>query len=140
MNGGGFSVLELMVAVAILGIALAIATPNFTRSLRVAQADRAQSELQSDIRLAMSTARARGRAVRLVFNANGYVIMDATDSTTVRTRTFDDGLSFASSGDPLIFPWGQVQPASLSISCPTSGSTNSLTLSPSGRLATSGGQ
>lgn len=138
-HSGGFSVIELMVAIVILGIALAIATPNFSRSLRIAQADRAQSELQSDIRLAMSTARARGRAVRLVFNDSGYVLMDASDSTVVRTRAFSTGISIASSADPLIFPWGQVQPANLSITCPSSGDAHSLTLSPSGRLAPYGG-
>lgn len=128
-----------MVAIVILGIAIAVATPNFSRSLRIAQADRAQSELQSDIRLAMSTARARGRSVRLVFSTSGYVLMDAADSSVYRTRTFDAGVSFAASGNPLIFPWGQVEPANLSISCPASGDSHSLTLSPSGRLAPSGG-
>lgn len=115
-SDSGFSLTELAVAITILGIALAITVPSFNNSLRRARYDRAASELQSDLRLAISEAKATGRTLVLDFGASGYNVMDAADSNVVRTREYDGGLSFAATSDPLIFPWGLVQPAEVYIS------------------------
>jgi prepilin-type N-terminal cleavage/methylation domain-containing protein len=111
----GFSITELAVAITILGIALAVTVPSFNNSLRRARYDRAAGELQSDLRLAISEAKATGRTLILDFGADGYNVMDAADSSMIRTRSYDGGLSFAATGDPLIFPWGLVQPAEVAI-------------------------
>jgi len=112
----GFSLPELMVTIAILGIVLAVTVPRFTASLSRARYDRAAAELQSDLRLALSEAKASGRTMRLDFGAGGYVLMDAVDSNSVRTRDYNGGLNFAATADPLIFPWGLVQTAEVQIS------------------------
>jgi type II secretion system protein H len=115
----GFSLVEIMVALVIIGIAAAIVAPNFRRSLDRARFDRAAGELQSDLRLAMSTARATGRTVRVDFTADGYLIVDAADSTrVVRSRDFGGSIGLAASDDPLVFPWGLVQPTEVQISSP----------------------
>ncbi len=136
----GFSIIELMVAIAIMGIALAVAAPNFSRSLRTARAQRAQNDLASDLRLAMSTARASGRSVQLVFSANGYIIIDPGDSTVYRNRDFGTDVTFEATSDPLIFPWGQVQPANVSIGCVATQGSQNLSIAPTGRLTNNGGQ
>jgi len=114
----GFTLVEMMVGIAILGIALAIAVPNFNASLIRAQFDRAPAELESDLRLAISEAKARGRTIRLDFGNGGYTIMDAADSTTIAERDLGDHVNMAAAGDPLIFPWGLVQPTQVQISGP----------------------
>jgi len=111
----GFSLTEMSVAIVILGIALAVTVPSFNNSLRRARYDRAASELQSDLRLAISESKATGRTLILDFGASGYSVMDAADSNVVRSRDYAGGLSFAASGDPLIFPWGLVQPTEVAI-------------------------
>lgn len=112
----GYSLPELMVTITIIGIALAVTVPRFNSSLSRARYDRATGELQSDLRLAISEAKASGRTLRLDFNANGYTVMDAVDSTSIRSRDYGGGLVFAATADPLIFPWGLVQPAEVQIS------------------------
>lgn len=109
--------MEIMVTLTLLGIVFAIVAPNFRRSFDRARFDRAQSELQSDIRLAISTARARGRAVRFNFSPTGYSLADAADSTQIyRSRDYGEGFVLATDRNPLVFPWGQVQPVQIQVS------------------------
>lgn len=116
-HSSGFTMIEIAVVLALLGIVFAIVAPNFRRSFDRARFDRAQSELQSDIRLAISTARAKGRAVRFNFSATGYSLADAADSTQVyRSRDYGDGFMLATDRNPLVFPWGQVQPVQIQVS------------------------
>jgi prepilin-type N-terminal cleavage/methylation domain-containing protein len=128
----GYSLAELAVALVILGVALAVTIPPFQRSLNRAQLDRVPAELQSDLRLAISNAKATGRTVRLSFGSNGYEVMDAVDSTSIRKRDFQDGVYLASTGDPLIFPWGLVQPAEINVSGHNSSKT--FRILPTGRI------
>ena len=116
-NNKGFTLIEFAVAMVIIGIALAISVPNFRRSLDRARFDRAATELQSDLRLAISTAKATGRTVRFQFLDDGYKLTDAADSTRViRERDFDGTVALRATTDPLIFPWGMVQPTDIEIS------------------------
>lgn len=112
----GFSLTEMMIAITILGIALAVATPNFRSSLDRARFDRASSEIQSDIRLAVSTAKLNGRAVRFDFSATGYTLVDAADTTRVyRSRDYGSDFALVSDRNPVVFPWGQMQPAQVQV-------------------------
>ena len=115
-NRAGFSLVEMAVVLVVMGIALAVTVPSFNGSMRRARYDRAAGELQSDLRLAVSQSRASGRTLRLSFTTNSYSLQDATDSTLIRERDFGSDVSFAATGDPLIFPWGLVQPAEVVMS------------------------
>ena len=129
----GFTLVEMMVVISVLGIALAMAIPSFRGQMERARFDRAAAEMQSDLRLAISTAKATGRAVLIDFETNGYRLVDATDSTRVyRERTFDGGINLATSGDPLVFPWGMVQPADVNIA--SHSRTKDVQILPTGRL------
>lgn len=135
----GFTILELMVAIAVLGIALAVTVPNFRQSMGQAQIDRATSELQSDLRLALSTARSTGRAVLFDFDARGYRLVDSTDTTRVyQHRIFHQAVAVASTGDPLVFPWGMVQPTAVRFAMPGHG--RDLVILPTGRVEKDGEQ
>jgi type II secretion system protein H len=112
----GFTLVEMAVVLVVMGIALAVTVPSFRGSMRRARYDRAASELQSDLRLAVSQSRASGRTLRLSFTPNSYTVQDANDSTVIRERDFGSDVSFAATSDPLIFPWGLVQPAEVVMS------------------------
>lgn len=133
----GYSLPELAVSLVILGIALAVTIPPFQQSLRRAQLDRVPAELQSDLRLAISSAKASGRTVRLTFSENGYRVIDAIDSTSIRERDFHSTVYIATTGDPLIFPWGLVQPAEVSVS--GHDHTKNFRILPTGRIELDGG-
>lgn len=129
----GFTLVEIMVAIGILGIALAIAVPSFRGTMDRARVDRVESELQSDLRLALSHAKATGRAVRIQFDETGYRVVDATDSTRViRQRDYEAAIRVTASGNPLVFPWGMVQPADLNVS--HRAGSHTVMILPTGRI------
>lgn len=137
-NQRGFSLVEIMVTLSIMGIVLAIAVPGFRSSMTRAQFDRATTELQSDLRLAVSTAKSTGRAVLFDFRADGYRLVDATDTTRVyRSRELASGIRLNASGSPLVFPWGMVQPANISVTGPHD--DKDYQILPTGRLELAGG-
>lgn len=129
----GFTLVEMMVAIVIFGIAMAIAVPNFRGSLDRARADRVETELQSDLRLALSTAKATGRTMQIRFDQGGYRVVDAADTSRVyQARDYEGSIAVTATGNPLVFPWGMVQPADLNVAH-HAGYTDFLIL-PTGRI------
>ena len=131
-NARGFTMVELAVTLTILGVALALSIPPFQRSLARSRVDRVPAELQSDLRMAISNAKATGRTIRVVFDTDGYEVMDAADSTSITDRDFDGAAAIASTANPLIFPWGLVQPADVSIT--SAHYSKNLQILPTGRV------
>lgn len=138
MNGclnsrSGMTLVEVAVALIVLGIVLAAVGPNLTGSLHRTNVDRVPNELQSDIRMAMSAAKSQSRTLRIVFSPNGYVIRDSADSTrVVQSRSYGSDTHINVNGDPLVFPWGLIQQTTVTVS--GSGGTRNLTVLPTGRL------
>lgn len=63
---GGFTLIEIMVAIAILGVLVAIAAPSFTATIRRFRAEAVREELLASIQVARSEAIRTRRAVFMV--------------------------------------------------------------------------
>jgi type IV fimbrial biogenesis protein FimT len=70
----GFTVVELLVALTIIVILLAVGVPSFNTYLARKQLEGTFNELQTDMQFARSEAVARNRLVRLTFGTHCYVI------------------------------------------------------------------
>jgi prepilin-type N-terminal cleavage/methylation domain-containing protein len=76
----GFSLIELMIVIAILGIVLAIAAPNFNKYRQNTNLREAARDLASDISLYRQRAVAENIHYQIVFNqaANNYTVQRET--------------------------------------------------------------
>lgn len=85
----GFTLVELMVAIAVAAILLAIAVPNFSSALKANRVQSQTRELYSNLTYARSEAVSRGKMVTICHSSNGsscggtwsngWIICDDTD-------------------------------------------------------------
>jgi prepilin-type N-terminal cleavage/methylation domain-containing protein len=69
----GFTLVELVIVVLIIGILTGVAAPKFVGSLRRAQADAAALRLKADLNLARQTAISRSATQNVQFTVNSAV-------------------------------------------------------------------
>lgn len=132
-NRRGFTLVELMITISILGIGLTLVLPRINESMRQARMEETQARLQSDLKLAVSTAKATGRSVLVNFTDSGYSVVDSTDSTRVyASNDVADGITMTASGNAQVFPWGLVDGGTVQISCSSGSAT--MTILPTGEL------
>ncbi len=107
LGRAGYTLAEMMVVVAIVGLLTAIAVPAFSGYLKRTRLHGMQNELMTDIYYARSLAIAQRRTFQIVFpDAQSYQIVDTTDGTVERTKTAPQGMTFASTGNPNFYAWG----------------------------------
>lgn len=84
----GFTIIELMIVVAIAAILIAIAAPSFAEFLAKRRVEGAMAELVTDVQYARSEAVSRNAPVRMTFGSGCYVIHLASipaDTTSCET-------------------------------------------------------
>lgn len=68
----GFTMLEMVITMLVLGIMAAVTLPRFLQSLDHYRADAAARQLQADLQLAQRTARTTGSAESISFDVTGH--------------------------------------------------------------------
>jgi type II secretion system protein H len=86
----GFTMLELMVTLAIVGIIAAIAVPSMTSMVNNSKAERITGLFKQDLQFARSYAISRGEVVRMTAIDGGWQIVAETTGDTLKTRDILD--------------------------------------------------
>jgi type IV fimbrial biogenesis protein FimU len=97
----GFTLVELMIVVVILGIFASIAVPSFTDLIRRNRVQSASEELYGLLQYARTEAVARGRPITIEKNQDGSWLIKASDKV-LREQTFT-AVNLQSSHDSLVF-------------------------------------
>lgn len=108
---GGFSLIELLVVLLLMGLVLTLAAPKFTATIRYFTARSATSQVVADLALARTTAVREGRSTSLrILSASRYqVVVDANGTVadrTVKSVTIDGaarGVSLGTVGTRITF-------------------------------------
>lgn len=80
----GFTLVELLIVIALVAVILAIAAPSFTSTVAKKRLEGVAAELATDIQYARSEAAQRNAAVGVVFESNCYTVyaLGTTNATT----------------------------------------------------------
>jgi type II secretion system protein H len=93
----GFTLLELMITLAIVGIVAAIAVPSMTSLVNNSKAERITGLFKQDLQFARSYAISRGEVVRMTAIDGGWQIVAETTGDTLKTRDIlDDTITLTS--------------------------------------------
>lgn len=97
----GFTLIELMIVVAISAILLALVVPSFNDNLARRRLEGAANELSADLQYARTQAVADNTNVVLTTTSSGYTI---TGNQTYKTASLDSHLSLTSQVSITFFP------------------------------------
>jgi type IV fimbrial biogenesis protein FimT len=93
----GFTLIELMIALAIFGLLLMLAAPAYTRFLANTQVRTAAETIMNGVRTAQTEAIKRNAQVAFVLDdAVGWTIQLVEDGSTLATYNFNEGAGHAS--------------------------------------------
>ena len=129
----GFSTIELVVVLAIMGIAAAIALPNWNSLLPGYALNNSTRQIQSEIHSIKMRAAAENVGFQLAYlqGANGYAIQ--RDSTTLVTKPLAEGTTITKAGTILFSPRGTASANRVRLRN-TAGACRQVIVSPTGRV------
>ena len=133
VNGNGFSMIELIVALAVMGIVAAIALPNWNSLLPSYALNNSTRQVQSELQNIKMRAAAENIGFQLAYlqGANGCAIQ--RDSTTLVTKPLAEGTTITKAGTILFSPRGTASANRVRLRN-TAGACRQVIVSPTGRV------
>lgn len=87
----GFSLIELLIGMVIMGILLSLAMPSFQTWLQNSQIRNAAESVQNGLQRARAEAVGRNANVEFVFGAGSSWVVQLTDGTDIEARSSNEG-------------------------------------------------
>jgi prepilin-type N-terminal cleavage/methylation domain-containing protein len=128
----GFTLIEIMVVVSLLGLIAGLTIPSFAQYLQRQKVVGARNELMADIQYARSLAIARRQTFQIDFEQTQYDIIIPGPNTIIRTKTAPGGVQFNADTDPNFYPWGLSDACNVAVNSPLL--TSNVTLLPNGTV------
>lgn len=111
----GFTLLELMIVVAVFGILTAVSVPTISGHLRTARVAGAAGTLAADLRYARALASAQRRTFAVTFATRTYAIARLSPPEVVLRRELPRGVAFGAPDTATFFAWGLTEPATITV-------------------------
>ncbi|MGH7681645.1 MAG: prepilin-type N-terminal cleavage/methylation domain-containing protein [Candidatus Eiseniibacteriota bacterium] len=134
-NIRGFSLVEIMVVVVIVGIILTIGIPSTARYIRVAQLAGARNTLMEDLGYARTLAVMRRKTYEIRFNSSTYTLVQLSPAATIWTHTLPVGYSCSATDTATYYAWGLTAPISVTVKCTGSSDSTTVQLLANGSLS-----
>lgn len=144
-KGSGFTLMEVMVVMAIIGILASISVPNFRNYMIQRRLNGATRQIMSDLMYARMQAVSQNNKFRVIFNGDGkqYTILDdnndndnadSGEQTVVKNIQTDyPDVTFSSNNNPIFSPRGTASSLP-TITLTNSGGTKTITVAITGRV------
>lgn len=110
MNKKGFTLLELLIALAVVGILATLGFSSFLGAQRRAQLSEATAQFASDLQRARSEAQRHNRNASLALNDDSSYILTLDGNATIRTLPHGAQVEVVSGADTVTYnaPYGEV--------------------------------
>ena len=131
----GFSVLELVVALALVGILAAIALPGWSRLLPSYHLDGSVRQVQSELHAIKMRAAAQNAKFQLAYLADASQYMIQSDGKVLATKPLPEGIVITKAGSISFSPRGTADGNTVRLRSST-GLCKQVVVSPTGRVRT----
>ena len=128
----GFSLVELVIVLSILGLLIAIGVPSVMSYMRTSRRVGAAQSLEGDFRYAHAVATTRQKTCIIVFASNHYDVKQLSPATTLLTRDLPRGVNCASTDTATFYAWGLTDPVTVTLA--DQHDTSTVRLSSNGRV------
>jgi type IV fimbrial biogenesis protein FimT len=139
--GHGFTLIEISISIAVLGILLAIALPVWNTLAPAFQLNSATRQVVADLQLARNRAMAQYRKFRIVFNSATTYSVERQDNPGVEAytlfsgpRSLPSGITVASNSTPVFQSRGNASPGATVTLTNSVGASRAITVLLTGRV------